>query len=193
MAIEDLTPQEKIEAERLMNKIEAPSEGRSYLPEQPGGRKFGEAPKPNPSTVQRILPPEQWVAKQIDTLRQVGEANYITGIRNPRKDPIKAGIAAQDKYEQKMKDPEVLKRRKTKLERTNMDEWTAMAEKRGAQNLVSGVTDRQYKVERFVGKYHSLLKSHLDRIDGMADVTDSDREKKVIENLRGLRALKGKA
>lgn len=193
MALDDLTPEEKIEAERLSKKIEAPGEARSYLPEQSGERKFGEAPKPNPSTVQRILPPEQWVNKQITTLQQVGEANYLTGIRNPRKDPIKAGIAAQGKYEAKMKDPEVLKRRAKKLAQTNMDEWTAMAEKRGAGNLVSGVTDRQYKVERFVGKYHSLLKSHLDKIDAMPDVTDADREKKIIENLRGLRALKGQA
>lgn len=193
MGLEDLTPEERIEAERLLNKMEGRSEGRSYLPEQPGERKWGDAPKPNPSSVQRILPPDQWVNKQISTLEQVGEANYITGIQNPRKDPIKAGIAAQGKYEAKMKDPEVLKRRAEKLGRTNMDEWTAMAEKRGARNLVSGVTDRRYKVERFVGKYHGLLKSHLDKVDAMPDVSDTDREKKVIENLRGLKALKGKA
>ena len=190
MGMEKLTPEEKVELDRLMNKVEAfPQKGG--LGPQPESRDWGEAPKPNPSTVQRVLPAEAWVDKQIKTLELVGRENYLTGIRNPRKDPIKAGIAAQPKYEQKMKDPEVLARRAAGLKKTNMDEWTAMSEARGADNLVSGVTDRRYKVERFVGKWQPILANHLAEIDKLPDVTDADRENRMLENKRGLQKLKG--
>ena len=190
MGMDNLTPEEEVELDRLMKKVEVfPQKGG--LGPQPESREWGEAPKPNPSTVQRVLPAEEWVKKQIKTLELVGPENYLTGIRNPRKDPIKAGIAAQDKYANKMKDPEVIARRVTGLKKTNMDEWTAMSEARGADNLVSGVTDRRFKVERFVGKWQPILANHLAAIDQMPDVTDADREKRMLENKRGLQKLKG--
>ncbi|GAG83273.1 unnamed protein product, partial [marine sediment metagenome] len=111
----------------------------------------------------------------------------------PKKDPIKAGIAAQPKYEAKMKDPKVLARRKTQLQKTNIDEWVAMAETLGADKLVDGVVKRRYKVERFVAKFQPLLKAHLAKIDAMPDVTSADREAKMLENKRGLEKLKGQA
>ncbi len=161
-----------------------------YAPDDPN-RQFGVAPKPNPPTVQRLPTAAQWVGKQIGNLTAVGETNYRAGITHPKKDPILAGIAAQGKYEAKMRDPAVLKMRETKLRKTNMDEWASMAERIGASNLVRGVTERQYKVERFVGAYAPKLESHLRTLDAMPDVTDADRERKVIENIRGLKKLKG--
>lgn len=193
MAIEDLNPEELRTLQNLTEKIEnGDPPTKSVLP-QKGERKFGEAPAPNPAVVQRVLPPDEWVKRQIDTLTSVGEANYLQGIKAPRKDPIKAGIAAQDAYVNAMKDPEVLARRKTALEKTNIDEWVAMAETLGASKLVEGVRARQYKVERFVGKFQPLLKAHLEKIDKMPNATDADREKRMLENKRGLQALKGKA
>jgi chorismate mutase len=38
-----------------------------------------------------------------------------------------------------------------------------------------------------------MLTAHLAKIDAMPEATDSDRENRVLENLRGLKALKGKA
>lgn len=165
-------------------------ERTEYPPETPE-RKFGEAPRPNPAVVQRLKTPEQWVGKQIRNLESVGEANYRLGVATPKKDPIQAGIAAQGKYENEMKKPEVLKRRETELRKTNIDEWVVIAETRGARNIVSGVTDRRFKVERFVGRYQPKLLEHLRRVDAMPDVTDADRERRMTENLRGLKGLKG--
>ncbi len=191
MDLDRLSPEERDLLDRLVAKANGGESRRGYLPEQPADRAFGEAPKPNPPTITRVIDPADWVEKQINTLQAVGEANYRAGITRPKKDPIKAGIAAQGKYEAKMRDPAVLARRKTGLERTNMDEWAAMAEELGAANLVRGVVARRYKVERFVASYQPKLKAHLSRIDAMPDVTDADRERRMIENLKGLKALKG--
>ena len=163
------------------------------VPYDESERPWGEAPPANPPTVQRLIDPTDWVEKQIRTLQAVGETNYREGITRPKRDPIKAGIEAQGAYENAMRDPAVLARRVTGLQGTNMEEWAALAERVGAARLVAGVVERRFKVERAVGKLHGRLQQHLQRIDALPNVTDADRERRMIENLKGLRAMKGLA
>ena len=191
MDLSKLTPEEQALLASLVTKAEGEGPVRGYAPPVPKDRAFGEAPPPNPPQVQRLPSPEDWVSKQIGNLSAVGEANYRQGITRPKKDPIAAGIAAQDKYAAKMRDPAVLARRAEALKRTNMDEWASMAERLGASRLVEGVTTRQFKVERFVGAFQPKLATHLREIDALPAVTDADRERRMLENLRGLRKLKG--
>ncbi|MBW2559542.1 MAG: hypothetical protein JRE40_01680 [Deltaproteobacteria bacterium] len=145
------------------------------------------------AAVKRLLSPEEWKKRQIDTLKSVGEANYKVGIASPKRDPIEAGIAAQDRYEAQMKKDEVLKRREEALKKTSMAEWYKYASELGAARLVDGVTKREAKVGDFVRAFQPLLLDHVNKIDALPDVTDSDRENRMVENLRGLKALKGKA
>ena len=145
------------------------------------------------AAVKRILSPTEWVDRQIKNLEAVGESSYKTGIASPKRDPIEAGKAAQDRYEAQMKKDDVLKRRLTALEKTSMAEWYKYSSELGAGRLVDGVKKRKPKVTSFVTSFHPLLTDHLSKIDGLADVTDSDRETRMLENLRGLKALKGKA
>jgi len=189
----DLTEEElAIINDRRSHATPSNPEARGHPPPE-GDRKWGEAPPPNPSTVTRLIPASEWVSKQVGNLQAVGETNYRSGITRPKKDPIQAGIAAQPAYEAAMRDPATLKRRESGLRRTNIDEWSSMSERVGAPRLVQGVTERKYKVERFVGAYQPKLLSHLQRIDALPAVTDADRERKMVENLKGLRALKGQA
>ena len=186
-----LSPEEQETLRGLLEKTEIP-EGRRPVGVAPdhGPLNFGQAPPPNPPTIQRLPTAEQWVNKQINNLTAVGETNYREGITHPKKDPILAGIAAQGRYEAQMRNPEILKRRETALRRTNMDEWASMSERIGAGRLVAGVVERRYKVERFVGDYLPKLDRHLKELDTLPDVTDADRERRMLENLRGLKKLK---
>ncbi len=190
--LSNLTPEEQEKMYVLMAKMEGNPNPAPPGPDVNEGREWGAAPVANPAVVSRVIDPATWVNKQIDTITSVGRQNYLIGVKSPRKNPITAGIAAQGKYENKMKDPAVLKRRVDGLNKTNMDEWVQMAETRGADNLVSGVVSRRYKIERAVGKLQPMLKAHLATIDAMNDVTSSDREAKMIANKRGLEAMKGK-
>lgn len=191
--VENLTEEEKAEMDRLMIKmgVEETTPGPQDINDP--NREFGAAPTPNPPTIKRVLDPADWVDKQVKTMEAVGRDNYLRGIKNPKKDPIKAGIAAQPKYEAKMKDPKVLARRAEQLAKTNMDEWAVMAETLGADKLVDGVVKRKHKIERFVAKFQPLLKAHLAKIDAMPDATAAEREAKMLENKRGLEKLKGRA
>lgn len=187
----ELTDDERaIIEERRSHATPSNPEARGYPPPVEN-RAFGEAPAPNPATVTRLIPATEWAAKQIGNLQAVGETNYRAGITRPKKDPIIAGIAAQGAYENAMRDPKVLARREAGLRKTNMEEWVSMAERVGAARLVQGVTERAYKVERFLQGYVPKLAAHLQRIDTLPNVTDADRERRMIENLKGLRALKG--
>jgi len=145
------------------------------------------------ASVKRVIDPTTWVNRQITTLSSVGRTNYEAGIASPHKDPIEAGIAAEPKYADAIQKAVSEKRRAAALGKTNMAQWYAKAKDLGAGRLVEGVTKRRDKVEAFVTAWTPLLTTHLGNVDRLADVTDGDRENKVLANLRGLKALKGKA
>lgn len=189
----EVSDQEREVLERLREGDGPVASRGNPVPYDEGERAWGEAPPANPPTVQRLPNAADWVEKQIRTIQAVGEVNYREGITRPRKDPIAAGIAAQGAYEAKMRDPAVLKRREQRLRQTNMEEWAAMSERIGASRLVAGVVERKFKIERAVGALHGKLSAHLQRIDAMPNVTDADRERRMVENLKGLRAMKGGA
>lgn len=148
---------------------------------------------PEVARVQRIIPPKDWVDRQISTLKAVGEDNYATGISMPKKDPIEAGIAAEGKFKNTMEKVIKEERRAKGLEKTDMSEWYKYASEIGKGRIVDGVVLREAKVNDFVGKFQPLLTDHVSKIDALADVTDKDRETRMLENLRGLKALHGKA
>lgn len=145
------------------------------------------------ATVTRVISPDAWKKRQIDTLKAVGETNYKVGIAKPRKDPIEAGIAAEEKYAANTKKAIDEGRRATALGKTSMAEWYRYSSELGAGRLVDGVVKREAKVDKFVKTFQPMLVSHLASVDALADVTDSDREQRMLENLRGLKALKGRA
>ncbi len=161
-------------------------------PPAPGVREFGEYPRPGQATISRLIDAGSWVEKQLRGISSVGRENYIAGVRHPKADPIAEGIKAQGRYETKMKDPAVLKRREDQLRKTNINEWVTIAETLGADTLVDGVVKRRPKVERKIAALRAALGTHLAKIDAMASDTDAQREAKVIANLKGLRELKGK-
>jgi len=154
------------------------------LPEIPAGQ-------PTKATVTRILSPEDWIEKQLRVLRDVGEANYRLKIARPKKDPIEEGIKAEEKYAREVKKAIEAKRRAKALEATNIDEWYAYAQAIGAGRLVEGVTLREKEVHDFVKPWQPILTGHVGEIDKLPTVTDKEREEKMVQNLRGLKALKG--
>ena len=147
---------------------------------------------PAKPTVKRILSPDEWRKKQIETLKAVGETNYKLGIASPKKDPIAAGIAAEDKWAERIKKAIEEQRRKKGLESTNIDEWFAYSAAIGAGRVVEGVVKREKEVADFITAWQPILADHVSKIDQMPAVTDKDMEERMLANLRGLKALHGK-
>jgi len=145
-----------------------------------------------PISISRILPPDEWRKRQIGNLKAVGETNYKVGISRPKKSPIKAGIEAEDKWAERVKKAIEEQRRKKALETVTDDDWYKYASEIGAGRLVEGVVKREAKVDRFVKAWQPILLDHVQKIDEMPAVTDKDMEERMLANLRGLKALKGK-
>ncbi len=143
--------------------------------------------------VRRLISPTDWAYRQVNTLKAVGETNYRAGIQNPKKDPIQAGIAAEDKYANAVRQAIDNQSRAKGLSKTNMAEWSGYAENIGASKLVDGVVKRQAKVNKFLTAYVPLLSDVVSKEDAMPTATTGDRNAKVIANLEALRALKGQA
>lgn len=145
------------------------------------------------ASVSRVLSPSEWSKRQIDTLKSVGRTNYVAGIKSPKGDPIIRGIATEGKYAEETKKAIDQGRRKAALAKTDMATWYLYASTLGAEKLVDGVVKREAKVNKFISDFQPLLTSHLSKIDALPETTDGERETRVLENLRGLKALKGKA
>lgn len=145
------------------------------------------------ASVKRVLSPEDWKNRQISAIKTQGRTNYLKGIASPKADPIQRGIETEAKWADATRKAIEAKSRKKGLEKTDMTDWYKYASTIGADKLVDGVVKREAKIVKFVSAFHPMLTSHLAKIDALAEETDSDRENKMLENLRGLKALKGQA
>jgi len=145
------------------------------------------------ATVSRVLSPDEWKKRQLDTLKSVGRTNYLAGIKSPKADPIARGIATEDKYAEETKKAIDAGRRKAALSKVTMADWFKYANELGADKLVDGVVKREAKVGGFIIAFQPMLTSHLAKVDALPERTDGERESRMLENLRGLKALKGKA
>ena len=154
------------------------------LPPVPAGQ-------PTKATVTRVLKPDDWISRQITNLKDVGERSFRVGIAFPKRDPIAAGIDAEEVYAAQVKLAIEEERRKKKLAKTNIDEWYAYSQT-FAGRLVDGVVKREKEVHDFVKPWQPTLVTHLTEIDKKAVVTLKDRVDKAVANIEGLAALKGK-
>lgn len=145
------------------------------------------------SNVKRVLSPEDWKDRQLTALKSTGRTNYVKGIASPKADPIARGIETEPKFADSMRKAIDSKARAKGLQKTDMATWAKYSTNIGADKLVDGVVKREEKVTKFISTFQPMLVSHLSKIDSLPEETDSDRENRMLENLRGLKQLKGKA
>lgn len=146
-----------------------------------------------PVAITRLISPDDWREKQLGTLRAVGEGNYRKAIAKPKRSPIAAGIAAEDRFADAMRKAIQERRRERGLKASSDEEWLMYATEIGAARLVEGVVKREPKVKKFLDAWHPILSEHLSRIDPMSNVTLADRKAKMLANVDGLVALHGAA
>jgi hypothetical protein len=141
--------------------------------------------------VTRLIPPTDWVNRQINGLKANGQANYVQGIQKPKKDTIQAGIAGEAKYANMVQQAIQNGTRAKHLANVTLQEWETNAETIGAPRLVDGVVRRQYKVNNFVTSFSPLLLNLLSSVDQMPTGTANERDQKSQAMIQGLRALRG--
>lgn len=117
--------------------------------------------------------------------------DYRTGVQNPEKDPIKAALEKNDKRIARLQESIQKKTWEQTMAKKTMSEWQEAAAGKGADRFASGVEQASDKINDFWTKWTPRLNAIQQSVNSMPDKTDSDRERKMIENMKKLKDAKG--
>jgi len=132
-----------------------------------------------------VISPEEWADKQVKRASEAA-SEWEKNVQRPRRDPIKAAIQAGPKRAEKLR--ESLDQKKWEKAMANVDEdlMYEVIRKRGAAAFRSGVEDRKGKVLARTKELQPMVAALKATIDAMPDVTDADREKRLLAGRRGM-------
>ena len=129
--------------------------------------------------VRKVLSADKWKKRQIDRATAARD-DWLDGVKNPSRDPIEAGIAADKKWRDKLEIAMKEDRRVKGLRKSSHAEIVDVVTKLGAGVFSDGITARDTKIGRVVGELQPLAQSVSDAIQAMPDATDVDREKRLL-------------
>lgn len=135
-----------------------------------------------------VISPDKWAAKMIARATAAG-SDWLAGVTNPSRDPVQAAIAANAKYKAKL------------LASIQSDKWAktmakvdsgmiaTIAQAIGAGGYTNGITARTAKINKVVADLQPRVMALKATIMAMPDVTDADREARMIAAKRGMQAI----
>lgn len=138
----------------------------------------------------KVKSAERWASQQIENAK-AGSKDWLDGINNPSRDPVEAAKAAAPKWKNAMEKAIKDDRFKKGLDKTSTAQIQATANKLGTGVFEQGIEARTDKIKEAVRRRQAVAQSISDSIQSMPDATESDRDKRVLENLKKMRASKG--
>jgi len=140
----------------------------------------------NPITLgPRVISAEEWAEKQTKRASDAA-ADWEAHVQKPRRDPIKAAIAAAEKRANKLRESLDQKKWEKAMAKVDEDLMYEIIRKRGASAFRAGIEDRKAKVEARVKELQPMVAALAASIDAMPDATDADREKRLLAARRGM-------
>jgi len=132
----------------------------------------------NPVT-KKVISPDKWKDRLIRRATAAAD-DWLEGLRNPSRDPIKASIEADNKWKDRIQQAIREDRRKKALEKVSWSEAVAVAEKIGSSGFAAGIAAREGKIAKRIAELQPLVQAVSDAIQAMSDATDADREKRLL-------------
>ena len=115
----------------------------------------------------------------------------LNAVINAGVNPMKLAAAKDKKAIQKLKAVFESGMWRQIMESIDINVYKEVVNKVAATAYDTAVSAKAPKYEMFADRWAPLLASHVAKIRSMPDETDSQREARMIENLRGLKKLKG--
>ena len=137
---------------------------------------------------ERLPSPEKWADNQVQAASNASD-KWLQNTLRPTKDPIAEAKKASGRYATEVQKAIQENRFSKGLDRVNADEMQATIQQVGAAGFAQGVQNRKGKIRAAITRLHSALGPHVAKMDSMPVETEAQREAKVIENLRGMRAI----
>lgn len=135
-----------------------------------------------------VISPEEWAEKQTKNA-SAAAATWLKNVKRPRRDPIKSAIAAGPKRAEKVREALELKKWEKAMARVDEDIMFAVVDAVGAEGYRRGVEARKAKVVARAKELQPLVTALKKEIETMPDVTDADREARLLAARRGMIAI----
>jgi len=140
----------------------------------------------NPITLGPVVTSaEEWAEKQVKRASDAA-SEWLKNVQRPRRDPLKAAVAANAKRTQKVKESLDQDKWAKAMAKVNEDTMYETIRKRGESAYRAGVEDRAAKVLERAKELQPMVAALKTSIDAMPDVTDADREKRLLAARRGM-------
>lgn len=133
---------------------------------------------------------EDWLDKQLARVR-VSTEDYKKGIMAPERDPIAAALAANDKRKEGIRRSLEDETWEKTMRTLTKEDWSKPALTLGAARFVPGVEAKKDKINKFITAWRPILEGVQADVRAMPEVTDADREGRMLENLRAMKTKKG--
>jgi len=135
------------------------------------------------------LTPRQIAEKQVARAR-ASTQSYKDGVRRPRKDPMKAAIEKlqkmHDNWIKAYDDGKI----KAGFERVTLDDWITATADKGGDRWAKGIEASLEKTAAFQEQFTPFRRAVRDRVRNMPDLTEEDRDNRMLANSRGLREFR---
>lgn len=134
--------------------------------------------------------PDFIAKKMVENAKRATES-YREGVMNPIRGPATAALAAADKRAEAVRRSLDNKTWEKAMSTISDDYVKRKAADVGSGRYAPGVEAAKDKVENFWQKWAPHLEGIRSKIQSMPDISDTDREARMIENLKLMRSKKG--
>lgn len=132
----------------------------------------------------------QAVAEKWQQRTSAASPDYARGVANTDKDPTALAIAAGPRLLQNFTRAFNDGTWANGLRRVGKAGWQAAVAAKGEQNFQTGVNAARDKVAEAFGPLLAFEQTLLNQVGGMPNVTDQDREARMLAWVRGMRSYK---
>lgn len=135
-----------------------------------------------------VIDPDEWAAKQVRNAANAA-SDWLKNVKRPRRDPIKAAIAAGPKRAEKVRESLEQKKWEKAMAKVDEDIMMEVIDAVGAEGFRRGVESRKAKVAARAKELQPMVSALKKEIEAMPDVTDADREARLLAARRGMIAI----
>lgn len=143
------------------------------------------------SLVAFAIPDAQSYADKWVTRTSAASQDYATGVAQTDKDPTALAIAAQPRLLANFQASVQSGKWANRLRASGKAGWQAAVQSKGIANFQNGVSAARDKVAAAAGPLLAFESNLQRQVQGMPNVTDADREARMLAWIRGMRQYGG--
>jgi hypothetical protein len=131
-------------------------------------------------------------AEKLVRRAQASAADYVDGMKNPKRNPVESALRAKGKWQSRLQDAMANDSYAKGVRKQDYAEAVAIATGDGGSAFTSGVSKREAKIRRVHADLMPRLGALSAAIQNMPQDTDSQREQRLLAARKGAIAI-GKA